>query len=291
MSSTEVMRPTTTKGAKTKQGGGSNTRLLILIGLGLAGLALLVSVVGPLVSPYSPTEIIGRPFEAPSAAAPLGTDGVGRDVLSRVLNGGLMLLALSFVSAAVGTALGALVGLTAGYFQGWYSNSVLTFMDVLFAFPSVVLALLFVSVGGPNPILIALAVALSHVPPVARVVWGSARTFRDKEFVMWSRSVGVRDSRIITRDLLPLVTSPVAVEFGLRMMWSIGAIAGLSFIGYGIQPPTADWGLMVNENRSALTLQPLSVVAPIVMIGVLTLGCYLASEGMARKLGRTGGKN
>lgn len=277
-------------GPRSRRSRSKSGSRLIIIGLILVVVSVLVSLLGPLLAPYTPTEIVGKPYQVPSPEAIFGTDVVGRDVLTRVLFGGASLLALSFIAAAVGTLVGTFVGLTTGYYRGPYATGMLTLMDVLFAFPTIVLALLIVSVGGPNPVLIALAVALSHVPQVARVIWGAARTLSSREHVMWSQAVGIRSWRIITRDLLPLVVSPITVEFGLRMMWSIGAIAGLSFIGYGIQPPAADWGLMVSENKSGLVVQPLAVIVPILLIAVLTLGCYLASEGFARRLGRTGGK-
>jgi peptide/nickel transport system permease protein len=161
--------------------------------------------------------------------------------------------------------------------------------DVILAFPPIVLALLFVSVLGPSEWLIVLVVSASHWPSVARVARGATLEQRDREFVQAAEVLGVPRRRILLREILPNITSPLMVELGLRLTWSIGLIAAISFVGFGIQPPAADWGLMVNENRNALTLQPWPVLLPILSIALFTIGTNLIAEGFARAMARTDG--
>jgi peptide/nickel transport system permease protein len=229
------------------------------------------------------------PFAQPTSEFPLGGDALGRDVLSRVLGGGRELVLEAFAATIIGVLLGAILGLTAAYARGAIDVGLMRFSDVLLAFPTIILALLFVSMLGASPWLLVAIVAISHVPSVARVIRGAAIPIVQNEHVLWARAVGIPAWKIVGREIAPLVTSPLMVEFGLRLMWSVGALASLSFLGYGTQAPAADWGLMVSENRNALTFQPYPVVVPILMIAIFTVGGTLVSEGIARALGRTEG--
>lgn len=262
-------------------GGGS-----IIFGLSCVFVVVLLALIGPAFAPHSPSAIVGAPFSQGHGLL-FGTDYLGRDVLSRVLDGGRTLIALSFAAAAIGTGVGALIGVTAAYYKGAASAAILVVFDALFVFPAIVIGLLFVSVWGPKPFVLVLAIALAHVPAVGRVAWSAALPVVDREHVMWSRAVGIRPWRILVVDVAPVIISPLTVEFGLRLMWSIGSIAALSFIGSGIQPPAADWGLMVNENRDGLSLNPWGTLAPMICVAVFSLGCYLASDGFARRVSRT----
>jgi peptide/nickel transport system permease protein len=154
--------------------------------------------------------------------------------------------------------------------------------DVFMAFPQIVLALLLVTAFGPSVGLIILIVGISHAPRVARVIRGAAQQVVEKDFVKAAEAVGEPRRRIIFGELLPNVISPLMVEFGLRLTYSIGLIAALNFIGSGIQPPTADWGVMINENRLAVAFQPWGVVLPIIAIALLTIGSNLLTDGFAR---------
>jgi peptide/nickel transport system permease protein len=243
---------------------------------------VLVALLGPLFAPHSPTEFVGAPDAPPSAKAIFGADALGRDVLSRFLHGGVSVLWLSVVSTVVGVSAGVVIGLAAGYARGVVDEILMRLTDVLLAFPQIVFALLLVSVIGPKLWLLVLAVGLSHAPRVARVMRGAALQVIDREFVQAAEAVGERRWRIVFGDVLLNVTSPLMVEVGLRFTYSIGLIAALSFLGFGLQPPAADWGLMVNENRLDITTQPWAVVLPIVAIALLTIGTNLVTDGIAR---------
>ncbi|MFS8045979.1 ABC transporter permease [Rhizobium sp. BR 314] len=259
------------------------------------GVTLLVAMtvliaIGPFLAPYDPAAPVGKPYAMPSAMAFLGTDNLGRDVFSRVLSGGTYLAWMAPISALLSVAVGAAIALVTTYYGGWTDLLLMRSLDVLLAFPGVLLTLLCVSVFGPEPVLLVGLVTLTLMPGVARVIRGAALPLLNQEYVLWAKAVGKPAHNIILRELLPNVSSPLLVELGLRLSWSVGILSSMSFIGYGIQPPAADWGLMVNENGGGLGTQPFAALAPIVMIVLYTIGGALVAEGAARVVARTEGK-
>jgi peptide/nickel transport system permease protein len=252
------------------------------VGLVLAGIVVLVALVGPYVVPFSPTDFVGIPFNPPGDGASFGTDNIGRDVLSRFLAGGRSLLALSVVATVLGVGLGAVIGIVAGYLGGWRDEAIMRTVDVVLAFPQVVLSLLFLSIIGPKLWLIVAVTALGHAPRTARVMRDAALGVVERDFIKAAEATGVRRTRIMATEIAPNVTGPLMVELGLRLTFSIGLIAALSFLGLGLQPPTPDWGLMINENRIALTVQPWAVILPVAAIAILTIGTNLVTDGLAR---------
>jgi peptide/nickel transport system permease protein len=252
------------------------------IGLAIVTMLVLIALLGPLVAPHSPTEFIGVPNTGPGGDALFGTDALGRDVWSRFLNGGRSVLWMSAAATLLGVGLGVVIGLVAAYARNWLDDVLMRASDVVLAFPQIILALLAVSVIGPKLWLIVLVVALGHVPRVARVLRGTAQEVVERDFVKAAEAVGEKRSRIVFGELLPNVTSPLLVELGLRMTFSIALIAGVSFLGLGLQPPSSDWGLMINENRLSITVQPWAVALPMLAIGLLTVGTNLITDGIAR---------
>jgi peptide/nickel transport system permease protein len=252
------------------------------IGLGIVLFLVVVAVFGPLVAPHSPTEFIAVPNTGPSADALFGADALGRDVFSRFLNGGLSVLWMSGAATVIGVGLGVVVGLVAAYSRNWLDDVLMRASDVVLAFPQIILALLAVSALGAKLWLIVLVVAVGHLPRVARVIRAAAQEVVERDFVKAAEAVGEKRSRIVFGELLPNVTSPLLVELGLRMTYSIGLVAALSFLGFGLQPPSSDWGLMINENRLSITVQPWAVLLPVLAIGLLTVGTNLITDGIAR---------
>jgi len=253
-------------------------------GLAVVGVLVLVALAGPLVAPYSPTEFVGIPNSPPSGDAIFGTDALGRDVLSRFLYGGRTVLWLSAAATLLGVTLGVVVGLIAAYARNWLDDVLMRANDVLLAFPQIIFVLLAVSAIGPKLWLIVLTVGLTHAPRVARVIRGAALEVVERDFVKSAEVVGEARWRVVFAEVLPNVTSPLLVEVGLRMTYSIGLIAGISFLGFGLQPPDADWGLMINENRLSITVQPWAVLLPVIAIGLLTVGTNLITDGVSRAL-------
>jgi peptide/nickel transport system permease protein len=252
------------------------------IGLVLVGLLVAVALIGPFFAPHSPTEFVAIPYAHASSALPLGADNLGRDVLSRFLWGGRSVLGLSLLATALGLALGVSIGLVAAYSRSILDDIFMRSMDVILAFPSIVLALVAVATVGPKLWLLVIVVGLTTAPRVARVTRGASLEIVERDFVQAAEVLGESRSRILFGEILPTITSPLMVEASLRLTYSIGLIAGLSFLGFGLQPPAADWGLMINENRQGLTIQPWGAVAPVLAIALLTIGTSLIGDGLSR---------
>jgi peptide/nickel transport system permease protein len=251
-------------------------------GLAVLGLVVAVAVIGPFVAPHSATASIVAPFADPSRQALLGGDVLGRDVLSRVLDGGWVLLAMAAAATALGVALGTASGIAAGYLQGRPDGIIMRTVDVILAFPQLVFALLLVSILGPTVWLTVLAVGLSHAPQVARVMRAATLDVSERDFVKATELLGVKRRRIMAEEILPNLISPLMVEIGLRLTYSIVIIAGLSFLGFGQPPPAPNWGIMINENRQGLVLNPWGVVVPAILIALLTIGASTFTDAVAR---------
>jgi peptide/nickel transport system permease protein len=254
------------------------------VGLAIVAVLVLVALAGPLAAPHSPTEFVAIPNSPPSGDAIFGADALGRDVLSRFLYGGRTVLWLSTAATLLGMVVGVVVGLIAAYARNWLDDVLMRANDVLLAFPQIIFVLLAVSAIGPKLWLIVLTVGLTHAPRVARVIRGAALEIVERDFVKSAEVVGEKRWRIVFGEVLPNVTSPLLVETGLRMTYSIGLVAGISFLGFGLQPPDADWGLMINENRLSITVQPWAVLLPVIAIGLLTVGTNLITDGLSRAL-------
>ena len=252
------------------------------VGLSLAGVVVLVAIIGPFVSPNSPDALLTLTFAKPSGQFPLGSDFLGRDVLSRVLNGGWALLLMAALATGFGIVTGAAAGISAAYLRGRSDGFIMRTVDVILAFPQLVFALLLVSVLGPRLWLIVLAVGLSHAPQVARVIRSATLDISERDFVKAAELAGMRPRKVMTGEILPNLVSPLTVETGLRLTYSIIIMAGLSFLGFGQQPPAANWGLMINENRIGLPLNPWAVIVPVALIALLTIGTNTFTDAFAR---------
>jgi peptide/nickel transport system permease protein len=274
----DIAEPVTAKGTFRRALALTRTR----IGLGIVGFILLIAIFGPFLAPHSPTAFVGAPFSRPSSTALFGTDVLGRDVLSRFLYGGRSVIILSVAATILVVGCGALVGLFAALVGGFVDDILMRANDVLLAFPQIVLVLMLLSMAGTHLWLLVAAVAAGHAPRTARVIRGAAVDIVERDFIKVAEIMGEPRHRIITDELLPNVSSPLMVESGLRLTYSIGLVAGMSYLGFGLQPPAADWGLMINENQVGLTGQPWGVVLPILAIALLTVGTNLVTDGIAR---------
>jgi peptide/nickel transport system permease protein len=252
------------------------------VGLVLAGGVILLAVIGPFVAPYSPTALVTLPFASPSSAHLLGGDVLGRDVLSRVLAGGWLLLLTALAGTAGGMIIGTAAGVTAGYLGGRSDAVIMRTVDVLLALPALVLTLLLLSVAGTSTWLIIIAVAFSHAPQVARVLRSSTLDVAERDFVRAAQLDGISPAEVIMTEIAPNLVSPLMVETGLRFTWSIALIAGLAFLGFGPPPPAPNWGMMVNENRIGIELNPWATLAPAIVIGVLAIGVNTFTDAIAR---------
>ncbi|MGA2530285.1 MAG: ABC transporter permease [Acidimicrobiales bacterium] len=226
------------------------------LGLLLAGSVVLLAVIGPFVAPYSPDQSVTFPFAGPSGQYLLGSDMLGRDVLSRVLAGGWELLLMALASTVFGV--------------------------LILAFPQLVFALLLVSIIGPKIWLIIVAVGFTHAPAVARVLRSAALEVSERDYVKSIELQGVKPAKVMSSEILPNLVSPLMVESGLRFTYSIVMMAGLAFLGFGLPPPAPNWGYMIQENRIGLSLNIWAVAVPVILIAVLTIGINTFTDAVAR---------
>jgi peptide/nickel transport system permease protein len=256
-------------------------------GTGKAGLLLLalvvgIAVIGPMFAPHSLDEPIGLPFSGPGSGAPLGTDELGRDVLSRVLWGGRSVFVLAGIATAIAYVGGLFVGLLAGYTRSLVDPILMRSADVLLSFPALLFLLVLVTGAGTSNATLVLGVAVIQMPQIARIIRSATLAQSTRGFVEAAVARGESTASILRRELLPNIVGPISADLGLRFTYSIILVASLNFFGLGLQPPSADWALMISENRSGLTLNPWAVLAPAVLIALLTIGVNLIGDAIAR---------
>lgn len=247
----------------------------------ISALVLIVmagsAIFAPLIAPYDPLRINTRNTLAPPSAQHwFGTDDLGRDVFSRVLHGGRISLRVGFIAASISIAGGLLLGLLAGFFGGRVSFVILRFMDLLLAFPGLLLALVIVGTLGPGLDNIMIAVGVGAIPIFTRVVYGSVLQVKQNDYVSAAAALGSTDARIIWRHIIPNVLAPVIVLFTLQVGAAIFSASSLSFLGLGAQPPSPEWGAMVSRGRHELrdamwmsTFPGLAIAMVILAINIL----------------------
>lgn len=255
------------------------------LGVALLGFNLLLVLFGPLLAPYGPTEFhTSHAFEGPSAAFPLGTDEFGRDVLSRILHGARPTLVLAVLSTLLGVSLGTAVGLISGYYGGHVDEVLMRVMDGFMSFPALILAMLILTMLGPDPRNVVLSVAVVFLPRAARVVRSVALQLGALEFVDAARVRGESDAYIIAREMLPNAWNVIVVELSIRLSYAILLAASLAFLGVGYQPPSPAWGLMVKEGRDYLQLAPWLVIFPSIAVAAASVGAVLLGDSIKQLL-------
>jgi peptide/nickel transport system permease protein len=259
---------------------------LTLAAAALVALVLAIVILGPALAPQSPTDSVDDVFALPAPGEILGSDVLGRDVLSRVLDGGWRFLLMAVVATAFGVGCGAMMGIVAALSGGVLDEVVMRVADVALAFPQLILALLFISFAGPNLSLVVLVIAIVHMPQVARTMRAAALKVVGEDFVRYSQSIGLPRRRIIRLDILPNVRTTLLVECGLRLTFSIALIASMSYLSFGAQPPSPDWGLMIKENQIGIESNPWPVIAPVLLIAALSIGINILSDRLSRAAGR-----
>ena len=253
----------------------------MVIGLCLIGTLALVAVLADLLAPDSPTRIdVTVALQGPSPAHLMGTDQYGRDVYSRVTHGARISLTVGLISVGIAATAGTVVGLVTGYYGAFVDAFFMRVIDVMLAFPGILLALGIVSVLGPNLRNLMLAVGIAGIPVYARLVRGSVLVAREHLYVEAARAVGARSRTILVRHILPNVIAPIVVTATLGMGGAILAAAALSFIGLGSQPPTPEWGRMLSEGRDYLRDAWWISVFPGLVIMLTVLGMNLLGDGL-----------
>jgi ABC-type dipeptide/oligopeptide/nickel transport system permease subunit len=257
------------------------------IGVAILLFVIAVAVFGPFVAPHPPTKPVGIPLSGPSSADLLGTDSLGRDVLSRVLYGGRSVLGLAAAATVLAYLLGLSIGLAAGYSRTLIDPILMRSVDVMLCFPPLLFLLVLIAGAGSSDLVLIVGVAVVQAPQVSRIVRTATLEVSVRGYVEAAIARGERAPAVILREVLPNILVPVLVDAGLRFTYSILIIASVNFLGLGLQPPSSDWALMIGENRSYLAVNAWSVLAPAAMIAILTIGVNLTGDAVARTLGRS----
>lgn len=252
---------------------------------GMVGAVILLfivaaAVVGPLLSPHDPTAFSRQRLAGPSPTYLLGTDEFGRDLLTRALYGARISLEVAAVAVVVAGVIGILIGVVAGYYGRWIDGVLMRAMDVIFAFPTILLALAVVAVLGPALRNLELAVAIVYIPVFARLARGATIVVTAEAFVEAARAVGVPDGRIMRLHVGPNIVAPLVVQFTINIAYAILVESSLSYLGLGVQPPTPSWGSMLSTGKQFVetTLWPTIVPGGAIMLTVL--GCNLLGDAL-----------
>lgn len=259
---------------------GAVTGLCIVVAL------ILGAVFAPLLvnRPPDAQDLLGR-LAPPSLSDPFGTDEFGRSIFSRVLYGARISLLTGIIPVVTALVIGSILGLLSGYFRGWVDTVLMRAMDVLLAFPSLLLALGVVGALGPGLINAVIAVALVEIPQYARIVRSVVLGTREEDFVQAARALGAGNTRLMSRHLYPSTLAPLTVQATLGVGFAILSMAGLSFLGLGVQPPTADWGQMLSSGRAYMAGNSWILLFPGLAISLTVLGFNLLGDGLRDALG------
>ena len=241
--------------------------------LGMIGIFLLIvlAILAPFIAPYDPDDMVALPQAAPSMEHWFGTDNYGRDIFSRILYGARVSLEVGIIAVGIGAIMGYILGLIAGYFEGIVDRVIMCVMDILFAFPSILLAIFITAVLGRGLVNTMIAIGIVNIPVFARTVRASVISAKGLEYVSNARSVGVKTGAILVRHISPNVVAPFTVQATLALSGAILTEASMSFLGLGIQPPDSSWGSMLSEARQYMEYSPWMALFPILFICVTIL--------------------
>lgn len=261
-------------------------RKLALFGLIIIVVIVALAVLAPWVVPYNPDEqffdgltLEGAPLP-PNAQYWFGTDLVGRDLLSRMIYGARTSLVIGVVANGVSVLIGAMIGITAGYFRGWVSTVLMRFTDLMMAFPALLLAIVLAAIFHPSLFIVAMVIAMVNWVQVARVLYTETRSLAERDFVDAERALGASAFRILVRHILPHLTSTIVVYATLGIATTVLLEATLSYLGIGVQPPTASWGNIIFENQTYFTSAPWLVFIPGIAIILLALAFNLVGDAL-----------
>ena len=254
---------------------------MAMIGLGIIVLIALTAIFADVIAPYDFREqnlrLVANP---PSREHLLGTDDLGRDILSRIIHGARVSLQVGFVAVSISLVVGGTLGALAGYYGGNLDNVVMRFMDVLLAIPSILLAIAIVSAFGGGLLNVMIAVGIATIPVYARIVKTSVMSIKEQEFIEAARAIGATDLRIILKHILPNSMAPIIVQGTLGVAIAILSAAGLSFIGLGIEPPTPEWGAMLSSGRHLIRRAPHVATFPGLAIVITIFALNLLGDGL-----------
>ncbi|TDX59043.1 nickel transporter permease [Orenia marismortui] len=252
-----------------------------MFGLGIISLLILAAILSPFLAPYNPieTNILQR-LKAPSGVHLLGTDDLGRDILSRIIYGSRISLQVGIISVSLALVLGVGSGVIAGYYGGKIDTLIMRLMDIMLAFPSILLAIGIMAILGPQLSNAMIAIGIVNLPRFARIIRSSVLSVKEEEYIEAAKSLGANDFTIIMKHVLPNCLAPLIVQSTLSIATAILEAAGLSFLGLGAQPPTPEWGAMLSAGRASLQIAPWVVAFPGIAIMITVLGFNLFGDGL-----------
>ncbi len=251
-----------------------------MIGVGIVLFWVFVAVAAPLISPYSPTEMHEARLQSPSPQHWLGTDHLARDILSRMLWGTRVVVALAPISVLLGILIAAPLGLMSGYVGGKLDTLIMRGVDILLSFPTLLIYILIITSFGSSAIVVVISISLGSIPPITRIIRSLVLDVRTKDYVSAARLRGEKRRYILLREILPNVSGPIIVDATIRIGYAIMTIGALGFLGLGIPPPTPDWGGMINEGRQWIFAMPWIVLAPAVALSSVVIGLNLLADGI-----------
>jgi peptide/nickel transport system permease protein len=253
---------------------------------------LLVIVFGPTLAPHPPTQLdVGPPLALPGHGLVLGTDNLGRDVLSRFLNGGRMVLLVPLAAVTLATVTGGLLGMTAGYIGGAFDVVVARVFDILLTLPPLLIALAVIAGFGSSTVVLVIMIAAIYAPQIGRVTRGATLAVAAADYVQAARARGERRLTLAVREIAPNIVAPVASDLALRVTYGVIFIASLNFLGLGAQPPSSDWGLSIANSLGFVQVQPYAALTPVVGVAALSVGLNLIAESMVRYVSNDGTKD
>ncbi len=250
-------------------------------GLATVTIMACLALFAPVIAPYPPiTQHPGMELQPPSSQFLLGSDDLGRDLLSRILFGARVSFVVGILATALGALVGVSTGLLSGYFGGWIDSVIMRFYDALLAFPGIIIGIAVISILGPSTINVAYALAIGGMPFFARLIRSSVLSEREREYVYAARCIGAGSGRIMFRHVLPNTLAPLLVQLSLAMGFAVLAEAGLSFLGLGTQPPDPSWGSMLNDSRAYLREAPWFGLWPGVALTILLVALNYLSDAL-----------
>lgn len=256
-------------------------------GVAITGAIIVVIAVGPALAPHSPEQLgVGPPLSLPSSGLPLGTDQLGRDVFSRFLSGGRMVLLIPLAAVTLATMTGGLLGMLSGYAGGRFDAVVSRVFDVMLTLPPLLVALAVIAGFGSSNAVLLLTVALIFAPQIGRVARGATLSVVTADFTQAARARGERPVTIVVREILPNIVGPLMSDFALRVTYGVLFVASLNFLGLGALPPSPDWGLSVASNYGYVQIQPWATLAPVAGIAALSVGLTLIVDSVIRHVSR-----
>ena len=239
------------------------------------------AILAGVLTPFDPYEVVlSEVKQAPSSKHLLGTDEQGRDILTRLLFGARISLSVGFISVSISTLLGSIIGIVSAYFGGWADVVLSRIMEMIQSFPSILLAIIFMSVFGRGIENAVIAIAVVSIPGPARIIRSSALSAKELDYVTSARAIGCTNGRIMFKHILPNILAPIIVNATMSVSGAILSLASLGFLGLGVQPPTAEWGYMLSDSRTYINSAPHMIMAPGVAIALTVLCFNLLGDGL-----------